>query len=209
MTDLVLYADAFFDSPWVYTAFVALSEKGVPFQLEVVDLDRGEQRRPEFQAASMTARVPALRHGDFWLTESPAIVEYVDEVLPGPRLMPSDAKSRARARQVLSWVRTDLSALREERPTTSMFFERVTKPLSQKAMDARNKLVRVAEALVPSGGGPLFDSWSIADADLAFVLHRLILNEDEIPSRLEAYARDQWKRPSIAAFVSRERPPRG
>jgi glutathione S-transferase len=41
-------------------------------------------------------RVPALKHGDFMLYETNAIAAYVDEVFPGPRLTPDDARKRAR-----------------------------------------------------------------------------------------------------------------
>lgn len=186
----------------MFTAFVALAEKGVPFELVAIDLDAGHQRRPEYRDASLTARVPAIRHGDFWLTESPAIVEYVDEVFDGPPLLPRDSRGRARVRQVLSWVRSDLSALREERPTTTMFHERARAPLSDRAKEARDKLFRVAQTLVLQDGGRILETWSIADADLAFVLQRLILNGDEVPARLKAYAEREWQRPSVARFLS-------
>jgi glutathione S-transferase len=51
---------------------------------------------------SVTARVPGLVHGEFWLAELLAIVEYLEETFPPPewpRLLPADAQRRARARQ--------------------------------------------------------------------------------------------------------------
>ena len=59
----------------------------------------------------------------------------------------------------------------------------------------------VAEALVPQGEGDLFGAFTIADADLAFMLHRLILNGDPVPERIARYATRQWQRPSVQAFV--------
>ena len=59
------------------------------------------------------------------LAESSAIAEYLEEVLPAPahaRLLPADVKNRARARQVMAWLRSDLGALRDERATVTMFF---------------------------------------------------------------------------------------
>src|SRR5262249_44211316 len=122
-----------------------------------------------------------------------------------PRLLPATVPARARARQLLGWLRSDLLPLREERPTTTMFFERATAPLSERARAASEKLIRVAEAVVPAGEGPLFGEWSSADADLAFMLHRLILNDDPLPERVRRYATAQWNRPSVRAFVVRER----
>lgn len=205
---IVLYAEPNWDSPYVYTAFVALKEKGLPFEVTVLDLDRGEQREARYRDQSITARVPAIEQEGFVLSESLAIVEYLDERYPGPafkRLLPEAILQRARARQLLGWLRSDLLALRDERPTTTMFFERAQTPLSEKARAAADKLIRVAEQVIPPGEGDLFGAWSSADGDLAFMLHRLILNGDEVPARIARYAARQWSRPSIGAFVERER----
>jgi len=203
----VLYGDFLWESPYVFSAYVALKEKGVPFEVHTVDLDQGEQKRPEYQAASLTARVPALEHDGFWLSESQAIAEYVDEAFAGPRLFPTDLRDRARARQVMAWIRSDLMALREERPTTTIFFAPADKPLGPKAQIAADKLIRVATALVKPGSPFLFGSFSLADADLALVLHRLIASDDPLPAPLRAWAKAIWARPSIRSYVERERPP--
>jgi glutathione S-transferase len=205
---LKLFADGFWISPYVFTAFVALHEKGLPFEVALVPLQEGAQNAPGFRDTSLTARVPALEDGGFWLSESQAIVEYLDDAYPdAPRLLPADVKQRARARQILAWIRSDLGALREERPTHTMFYARATRPMSGDAHKAADKLVRVAEQLVPEGATSLFGAWSIADADLAFMLHRLILNGEETPAKLSTFAAAQWARPSVQAFVKRERPP--
>lgn len=205
MSEVELWTDDDWISPYVFSAFVALTEKGVVFDARAVSLDLGQQNEPAYRDASITARVPALRHGDFWLSESTAIVEYVDEVFPGVHLLPRDPHERARVRQVMGWVRSDLGALREERPTTTMFFERAHTPLSEAGELAAKKLVRVALALVPEGRDSIGQHWSIGDADLAFMLHRLILNGHPVPSRLMAYASATWRRASVRAFVDRPR----
>ena len=51
----------------------------------------------------------------------------------------------------------------------------------------------------------MFGEWSIADADLALMLNRLVLNGDAVPERIADYARDQWQRPSIQQWVERFR----
>jgi glutathione S-transferase len=102
-----LFCETHWDSPFVFTAFVALTEKGISFETKPLDLGAGQQRAPDFQQHSLTGRVPTLEHDGFWLSESTAIVEYLDEVVPppAPRLLPADARNRARARQVLGCVR--------------------------------------------------------------------------------------------------------
>ncbi|MEG1055172.1 MAG: glutathione S-transferase N-terminal domain-containing protein, partial [Janthinobacterium sp.] len=70
---LVLYADRNRISPYALSAFVALSEKRLPFTVQDVDLDAGAARRPPFSNVSLTQRVPAIEHDGFVLTESNAI----------------------------------------------------------------------------------------------------------------------------------------
>jgi glutathione S-transferase len=206
-TPLVLCTDNFWISPYVYSCFVALTEKRLTFETVHVALERKEQLRPEYKSHTITGKVPALRHGDFWLAESSAIVEYLDETFPGPRLLPEDKQQRARARQVMAFLRSDLLALREERPTTTMFYERAKSPLTPAGQAAATKLIDIADRLIADGATSLFPSWSVADSDLAFMLERLILNRDPVPPKLKAFADVQWQRPSVRAFVERTRLP--
>jgi glutathione S-transferase len=205
---LTLFADTFWISPYVFSCFVTLREKGLDFSVDPVALQSKEQEVPAFRDGTLTGRVPALRHGDFWLAESQAIIEYLEDVFPDtPRALPRGARERARARQILSWLRSDLMAIREERSTTTMFYERASTPLSDSGNAAAAKLLRVADLLVPQGSGSLFGAWSQADSDLAFMLHRLILNGHEVPAKIRAYAEREWQRPSVQEFITRERAP--
>jgi glutathione S-transferase len=206
---IVLYSDAFWISPWVFSVHVALREKGAGFEVREVGLHTGDQRRESYRSQTLTGRVPAIENGGFWLAESMAIIEYLDEVLPAaPRLLPEDTQDRAHARQLCSWIRSlDTWPIAEERPTSSMFYERATKPLSDVATRAVAKLYEVADRFVPSGRPCLFGGWCIADAELAFILQRLILNGHDVPGRLRAYAGEQWKRPSVVEWVTHERKP--
>jgi glutathione S-transferase len=206
---LTLMVDRVWESPYVFLAFVALSEKQLVFDIKEIDLAGGEQRVAAYAVASVTARVPALIHDGFWLTESNAIVEYLEEAFPdSKRLLPKKNPDRARARQVLSWLNSDLGPLKEERSTATIFFERATAPLSDAARGAASKLIRVGEQLLPGEGETLFEEWSIADAAFSLMLHRLILNGDTVPERLVKYAERTWQRKSVRDFVERPRPKR-
>jgi len=203
-----LFGERQLDSPFVFTAYVALKEKGVPFDFRLIDLAEGEQRGAEFARRSFTRRVPTLEAGAFALSESVAIVEYLEETLPPPsypRLLPATVEGRARARQVLGWLRTDLAALRRARPSDSIFLEHVTTPLDAAAKKDVDKLVLVASELVGTTGAITGD-FTIADADLAFALMRLHANGDELPPALARYAENVWQRPSVAAWVALSRP---
>jgi glutathione S-transferase len=203
---MILYGDRFWISPYVFSAFVALREKGLEFAMRDVGLDRADQKAPDYEARSITGRVPTLVDGEFSVSESQAIIEYLEETHPTPPILPASPQDRARARQILGWVRSDLDALRAERPTSTMFYDQTTVPLSKAGEAAADKLVAVAMRLVPDGATQLFGAWSIADADLSFMLHRLISNGHDVPEKVRAFAETQWTRPSVAEFVTRQRP---
>lgn len=202
MSDLTLYVDSQYSSPWAMSVFVALKEKGLPFKLVAVDLDKGEQR----DMPSLTHRVPTLVHGDFSLTESTAITEYLEAEFPEPALYPKTSEARARARQIQSWIRSDLQALRQERSTMVIFYEPNPMPLSAEAQTAAQKLFDVAEHLLAHGGEHVFAEWTLVDLDLTIMLNRLLLNGDAIPPHLAEYAYQQWSRPSVQEWVNQPRP---
>src|SRR4051812_40002947 len=96
---LTLCVDRFWASPYVFSAYVALEEKGLPYEVKEVGLDRKDQHQPSFVNPSLTGRVPALEHDGFWLTESNVIDESLDEAFPPPkyaRLIPAALQERAR-----------------------------------------------------------------------------------------------------------------
>lgn len=203
---LHLTADAQYCSPYAMSVYVALQEKQLSFAMSTLDLDAGANHAPAYAASSLTARVPALRHGDFVLSESTAITEYLDEVFPGAALYPSHPQDKARARQLQAWLRSDLLALRQERDTLVVFYRPIACPLSDAAQRAAHKLLRVAEQILPLGSDYLFGQWSIVDADLALMINRLRLNGDPVPQRLADYADLQWQRLSVQAWLDLPRP---
>lgn len=204
---IVLHADKAHVSPWVFSAFVALTEKALAFELADHALPEGV-RDPAFVERSLTAKVPVLEHDGYWLAESMAIAEYAAETFPFPtnphRLFPENLQERGRCRQMMLWLRTELEALRAARPTTSIFHadRRRSEPLSAEAAAGAAELVRVGSLLVKPGATALFGSWCIADADLGLALQRLHANGDPLPPALAAYADAQWQRPSTKAWLA-------
>ena len=188
------------------SVFVALNEKALPFKITTVDLAANANHEAHFAAMSLTRRVPTLVHDDFALSESSAIAEYLHEVFPGAPLYPAEPHSRARARQVQAWLRSDLMPIRQERSTEVVFYRPTQSPLSIEARAAAEKLFSAAESLLPENSENLFGQWCIADVDLALMLNRLVLNGDSAPERLAAYARRQWQRPSVQLWVNQRRP---
>jgi GSH-dependent disulfide-bond oxidoreductase len=96
MTDVALYH-------WEPNAnsgkpMLALMEKGVKFESNYLDLLNFDQHKPEYLAINPQGTIPAMTHGARVLTESTAIMEYVDEAFDGPSLMPADPVDRWRVR---------------------------------------------------------------------------------------------------------------
>lgn len=102
-----------------YRVRIALAMKGVEAEQSYVHLvrDGGENRKPAFRAVNPQMRLPALELGDGTvLTQSPAILEYLDEVYPAPPLLPGDAIGRARVRAVAATIACDIHPLHNVGP---------------------------------------------------------------------------------------------
>ncbi|MCU1760299.1 glutathione transferase [Pseudomonas sp. 14P_8.1_Bac3] len=204
--NLKLYVGADFVSAFAMSAFVALKEKQLSFELVTLDLKARENYQERYQQVSLTCKIPTLVHEGFALSESSAIAEYLEDITPGhPNLYPRDLKQRARARQLQAWLRSDLLIIRKERPADLIYFGKKDTPLSDDAQAAVGRLLFVADRLLEESADHLFGDWSIADTDLAIMLNRLVANGDEVPARLAAYVRRQWDRDSVRAWMDIER----
>ena len=202
---ITLYLDSHWISPYALTAFVSLEEKGLEYTVTEIDLGRGEQ----LTYGPLTQRVPAIRHGEYLLSESLAIAEYVAETFPYPgrpmRLFPPNLRDRSRGREIMMWMRTDLMPIRAERPTSGVFYEAEHAPLTADAEAAVGRLLRACDAWIAEDRTTVFESWCIADPDLAMMLQRLLTSGYPLPAKIEAYARANWERPSVRKFCEHER----
>jgi maleylacetoacetate isomerase/maleylpyruvate isomerase len=77
---------------------IALALKGLSYDYMPVHLVKREQLAESYAAVSASRLVPLLRDGDATLTQSLAIIEYLDETHPQPPLLPADPLDRARVR---------------------------------------------------------------------------------------------------------------
>ena len=95
-----------------YRVRIALALKGLDHRAIAVNLLGGEQLQPAYRALNPQARVPLLRtdHGEL-LLQSPAIIEYLEEVYPVPALLHGDAQARAKARAVAALIACDVHPL--------------------------------------------------------------------------------------------------
>lgn len=210
---ITLWLDDLWLSPYTYSVLAALREKQLPFTLRETTFAEGRATDPAFAGLTWTDLIPALEDGGLVLSESLAILEYLEERYHPPvhaSSFPASIEDRARARMLLSWYRTGLTALREERSTETVFYpeRRATKPLSEKARaEVQDWLVALRGLRAPGQPFLFGDAWSVADAETALMLHRLIRNGDAVDPDLASYAAAIWRRPSAAEFVDRARKP--
>lgn len=91
---------------------IALNLKGLVYQQVSHHLRKGEQRAPAYMAINPQGLVPSLVDGDHIVTQSMAIVEYLDEAYPdGARLLPRDIAGRARVRAMSGVIACDTHPL--------------------------------------------------------------------------------------------------
>ena len=176
MEPLVLHVDGFWNSPYAFSAFVCLTEKGLPFTTRLVNLHEKAQKTPEFKAKSLTARVPVLEHGDFRLSESSAIVEYLEETFPPPAhpaLWPADRDARAHARWLSATMHSSFLKLRESMSFNLCFLPRPPRPTPE-ALEEAAEMLRLLQDPLERGRGPfLFGAFGAADIMYAPAVVRL------------------------------------
>ena len=93
---------SFFRSSASYRVRIALNLKGLPYEQSPVHLRRGggEHLAPAYRAINPQALVPALEDGGRILTQSLAIIEYLEEKYPRPALLPADPADKALVRSM-------------------------------------------------------------------------------------------------------------
>jgi glutathione S-transferase len=185
---------------------VALAEAGAAYEYRAVDLDAGEQRRPEFLALNPHGKIPVLVDGDFVLAESDAILWYLGERFPDARLLPAAgagdlAAAQARAR-VLQWC--DFTSTGLYVTYLDLYIHTVKGApdkrvswIGEAAAHKMNRLLGVMDGVLAgraAAGGHLAGDFSIADLAAAAVLATVKSRITPDPSA---------DRPHIAAWYAR------
>ena len=126
----------YFRSSAAYRLRIALNLKGVATEQIFIHLtkDGGQQHSPEYRAINPQRRVPSLTldSGEV-LMQSPAIIEYLDEIHPKPAFLPADPVERARVRAFAAVIGCDIHPLNNLAPL--QYLRRVLKQ-EQPAIDA-------------------------------------------------------------------------
>ena len=104
---------SYWRSSAAYRVRIGLNLKGLRYETIPVHLvrDGGEQHQAEYAALNPQQLVPTLTHGVRVIRQSLAILEYLDEAWPSPRLLPMTARDRARVRSLAQLVAADIHPL--------------------------------------------------------------------------------------------------
>ena len=101
----------YFRSSASFRVRIALELKKLPYDYVAVHLARGDHKLPAYAELSADLLVPLLEDGDIRLSQSMAIIEYLDETHPEPALLPPDPPGRARVRALAQSIACEIHPL--------------------------------------------------------------------------------------------------
>ena len=101
----------YFRSSAAYRVRIALNLKNVSYEYLPVHLGKGEQAAAGYRALNPQALVPTLVDGEQTISQSMAIIEYLDETVPDPPLLPATRDARARVRAIAQAIACDIHPL--------------------------------------------------------------------------------------------------
>ncbi len=198
-------------SPFVRKVVAFAIEKGI--ELEVKPVAPGAQD-PEFRAASPFGKMPGFRDGDFAISDSSAIVAYLEAIKPEPNLIPTDPRARARAIWFDEYSDTILFACGGK-----MFFNRIVGPrflgvpgdeevASKAECEELPPLLDYLERVIPESGWLVEDRLTLADISVAspFVnlKHLNFAIDPACHPKVLAFVERMLARPSFAPMVEQE-----
>jgi glutathione S-transferase len=199
-------------SPFVRKVLAFAAEKGIEIELKPTGLGNKD---PEFIEASPFGKMPGLRDGDFAISDSSAIVAYMEAVKPEPNLIPTEPKARARTIWFDEYSDTILFACGGK-----MFFNRIVAPrfLGQPGDEAAAAkaeceelppLLDYLERVIPASNFLVEDRLTLADiavaSPFANLRHLDIALDPARHPKVKAYVEAILARPSFAPWIEREK----
>lgn len=207
---MILYGSSL--SPFVRKTMAYLSEKGLTAELKPITL---QAKDPEFRAASPFGKMPGFRDGDFAISDSTAIITYLEAKYPEPALIPAEPRSRARTIWYEEFADTILIATMGK-----VFFNKVVSPMflgkpgDMAAAETAEKdefppLMDYLEGVIPASGHLVDDRLTLADLAVAspfvnFIHCGITVDAGKHP-KTAAFVEAMLARPSFAPIVAQEK----
>lgn len=206
---MILYGSSM--SPFVRKTLAYISEKGLEVESKPGMPGSAD---PEFRQMSPFGKIPGFRDGDFTLSDSTAIITYLEAKFPTPTLLPAEPKSRARTIWYEEFADTILIACMGK-----VFFNRIVsprfmgKPGDLAAADKAQAeefppLLDYIESVMPASGHLVDDRLTLADLAVAspFVnfAHCGMIPEAAAHPKTAAFVKTMLARPSFAPLVAQE-----
>ena len=199
-------------SPYVRKVLVFAAEKGIA--VEQSTATRGPDADPAYLAASPFRKIPALKDGDFLLSDSSAIVAYLDKLKPEPALIPADAQGCGRAIWLEEFADDILGGA-----VVRIFFNRVVAErlgmqgdlaVADKAeQEDLPKAFAYLETVVPASGFIVGGALSIADIAVASpcanLAHMGMTPDAKAYPKTAAYVASILARPSFKTLTDAEK----
>ncbi|MBK07579.1 MAG: glutathione S-transferase [Deltaproteobacteria bacterium] len=184
----------------------ALEEAQAPYEYKYVALMKGEGRSPAFLAINPGGKVPALQDGEFILTESAAICNYIGALYPDAMLVPTEAKARALYDK---WCFFAMSEL--EQPLWTFAKHTFAIPEKYRVPEVKETAkwefrvaCKVLEAGLQDKPFILGEQFSMADILLSHSLAWATFSQLELPETLAAYAARMSERPAFQRAFQKE-----
>jgi glutathione S-transferase len=199
-------------SPFVRKTLAYVAEKGIAVEVKAVGLGSLE---PDFAACSPFRKMPGFRDGDFAISDSTAIITYLEAKFPDPVLIPREAKSRARTIWYEEFADTILIAA-----LGKIFFNRVVAPrflgregdvgAAEKAeKEEMPPLLSYIEQVMPNSGFLVDDRLTLADLAVASpfvnIQHLGITPDAAKYPKTAAFVSSVLARPSFSRLIADER----
>ena len=161
------------ECPFCQKTRIVLAEKDLTYETAPVDLQAGEQKRPEFLKLNPFGKVPVLIDDEVIVYDSTIINEYLEDEYPHPQLMPADSAARARVRTFEDYA--DNAFI----PLTGTIMRELRKPDAERDQEKlATSRQQVARMLAVIDGSLAGRNWLVGNfslADVAFAPRVVIL----------------------------------
>lgn len=210
---MILYGSSL--SPYVRKVLACAAEKGIELELQPTGSAPG-QPSDDFVEASPFRKMPALRHGEYTLADSSAIVHYLEALHPEPALIPADPKLRGKTIWYEEFADTVLVSC-----GAKIFFNLIVAPkflgragdeeaARQAELNDLPPVLDYLESVAPAEGGYLVgDRLTLADIAVASPFANFRHTDTRVdPARYPrtvAYVDRILARPNIAPWIEREK----